>query len=365
MLGRTLIVCAIVVYVAVMLGCVLSEPSVSPALAASRVNSAELANPTTLRYGTREIKLPLRGVGMQLQRIDWIEQYKRSIDEIADVGADTVLLVVDARMENGRSSVIYLDMRLTPNPDQLTELIRHAKARNLRVVLMPIVLLDKPKGMEWRGTITPESWYDWWESYRALLHHLSWIAEAAKADVMVVGSELVSTEKMADEWRKTIAQVRKEFHGLLTYSANWDHYKDIPFWNQLDLVAMNSYWALGRDQNVKLEEIQARWAEIQSNVLGFARKMNKPLVFTEVGWCSIANAAHEPWDYTRDDEPINTELQRRLYEGFFRSWHGKKDFGGFIIWEWTPGDGGPDNRGYTPENKPAEKVLREWLAKPW
>ena len=35
-----------------------------------------------------------------------------------------------------------------------------------------------------------------------------------------------------------------------------------------------------------------------------------------------------------------------------------------MVWEWTPGDGGKDDKGYTPENKPAEKVLREWIAKP-
>jgi hypothetical protein len=36
-----------------------------------------------------------------------------------------------------------------------------------------------------------------------------------------------------------------------------------------------------------------------------------------------------------------------------------------MVWSWEPGDGGPSDKGYTPENKPAEKVLREWLAKPW
>jgi hypothetical protein len=35
-----------------------------------------------------------------------------------------------------------------------------------------------------------------------------------------------------------------------------------------------------------------------------------------------------------------------------------------MVWEWTPGDGGPNDRGYTPEGKPAEQVLRQWLAKP-
>ena len=56
---------------------------------------------------------------MQIQRVDWIDKYKKSIDEIAAIGADTVKFVVDARQENGKSSRIYLDMRMTPTPEQL------------------------------------------------------------------------------------------------------------------------------------------------------------------------------------------------------------------------------------------------------
>ena len=56
----------------------------------------------------------------------------------------------------------------------------------------------------------------------------------------------------------------------------------------------------------------------------------------------------------------------RLYEAYFETWYGKPGFGGFLIWAWTPGHSGPDDRGYTPEGKPAEEVLRKWLAKgPW
>ena len=61
---------------------------------------------------------------------------------------------------------------------------------------------------------------------------------------------------------------------------------------------------------------------------------------------------------------MDLELQRKLYEAFFKSWYGNPYLGGFMIWEWTPGDGGPNDKGYTPENKPAEAVLREWLARP-
>jgi len=307
--------------------------------------------------------LPFAGAAIQVQRVDWIDRYKESIDEIAQLGADTVLLVVDARQENGSSSRIYLDMRMTPTPEQLADLISHAKTRQMRVILMPIVLLDKPRGNEWRGTLKPTSWDDWFESYRDMLTHFAWIAQGNGVDVLVIGSELVSSESHVDQWRRTIAKVREVYNGRLTYSANWDHYTSIAFWDQLDLVGMNSYYKLGPDRHVTVEQIRARWREIQRDLLAFQKRVGKPLLFLEVGWCSIANAAHEPWNYTPLTEPIDLDLQRRLYEGFFESWWGNPALGGLMIWEWPPGDGGPEDRGYTPENKPAEQVLRAWFAK--
>ena len=37
--------------------------------------------------------------------------------------------------------------------------------------------------------------------------------------------------------------------------------------------------------------------------------------------------------------------------------------GGFSIWDWPPNSGGPEDKGYTPEGKPALDVLRDWLKK--
>jgi hypothetical protein len=315
--------------------------------------------------------LPLRGVGMQIQRTDWIDRYEQGIDEIAALGADTVKFVVDSRQENGASARIYLDVRMTPTHDQLARLIRHAKSKGLRVILMPIVLLDNPRDDEWRGRIQPlednGGWEEWWNSYRGMLNHWSWIAEGNGVDVFVVGSELISTEREEHlaQWRRTIEDVRRVFKGKLTYSSNWDHYTHVKFWDRLDFIGMNSYWALGDDRDVTVEEIVRRWVGIQKELFAFQKKVNKPLLFLEVGWCSMSNMAHEPWNYTRDEVDLDLDLQRRLYEGFFRAWHGRPELGGFSMWEWTPGDGGPEDRGYTPENKPAERVLREWLAKPW
>lgn len=324
---------------------------------------AATAVPASDRQQVSREGLPYIGAGMQIQRVDWIDRYKQSVSEIADLGGDTVLLVVDARQENGTSSRIYLDMRMTPTPDQLGELIRHAKSRDMRVILMPIVLLDAPRGNEWRGTLKPASWEDWFDSYRQILNHFAWIAQANGVDVLVIGSELVSSESRVDQWTRTISDIREVFHGRITYSANWDHYVSVPFWDQLDLIGMNSYYKLGPNRHVTVEQIQQRWREIQRDLLAFQQRVDKPLLFLEVGWCSLANAAHEPWDYTKQTVPIDLDLQQRLYEGFFTSWWGNPALGGFMIWEWTPGDGGEEDRGYTPKGKPAEQVLRDWFAK--
>jgi hypothetical protein len=127
---------------------------------------------------------------------------------------------------------------------------------------------------------------------------------------------------------------------------------------------MNSYWKLGSGSKADVDEIKENWTQIKSEVLSFVRRKRMKLFFTEVGWCSLANAATEPWDYTRSSVKIDLDLQARLYRGFFESWHGEPDLAGFSIWEWLPEAGGPDDRTYTPKGKPAERVLREWLSRP-
>jgi hypothetical protein len=315
----------------------------------------------------RTTGMPYRGIAMQVQRIDRLSDYSKSIDQIAGVGADTVEFIIDNYQENGSSTQIYIDQRTSPSADRLAELIAYAKHKGLRVILMPIVLLDHPKGNEWRGTIRPDQWEDWFDSYRDMLTHYTAIAQKSHVDVLAVGSELLSTESHLDEWSQTIQRVRKEYTGQITYSANWDHYQRIPFWDQLDFVGINSYYTLGKNDKVTVPDILKAWAPIQNDLHAFSRRVHKPIVMLEVGWCSMANAASEPWDYTVDEvkAPTDLALQKRLYEGMFQAWYGVPWYGGFMIFEWPAGDnGGPDDRGYTPLNKPAEEVLHAWLAKP-
>src|SRR5947199_5339644 len=49
---------------------------------------------------------------------------------------------------------------------------------------------------------------------------------------------------------------------------------------------------------------------------------------------SQENVAYQPWDYTQDSMQTDVELQKKLYEGFFKAWWGNPRLGGFSVWEW-------------------------------
>ena len=90
MFPRKIVFTALAVYLLVLGSVILTRGT-----SARSPDSTRSAAPLTTIPG-----LPYRGVGMQIQRVDWIDKYEKSIDEIADLGADTVLLVVDSRQEN-------------------------------------------------------------------------------------------------------------------------------------------------------------------------------------------------------------------------------------------------------------------------
>lgn len=365
MMGRKIIVVAVILYAAVM-GCVMSASTSPTSSATGAGNGGSESNQPVNGLVHIDNQKPFCGVAMQLQRVDWVKEYEKTIDDIAADGADTVSLVVDARQENAESTRMYVDMRMTMTVPQLSEIIAHAKSRGLRVILMPIVLLDNPASDdEWRGTLKPRDWDEWFDNYRQMIEHYARIAQITGVDVLVVGSELVSSEAddHLDQWVETIKDVRDIYKGQLTYSSNWDRYWKVPFWRYLDFVGMNSYWELGKDRNVTVDQINAKWKEIQDKMFDFQAKVHKPVILLEAGWCSLANAAKDSWDYTQEQLPADNDLQKKLYESFFQSWWGKPQLAGMIMWEFHPG-GDPTGKGYTPQGKPAEDVLREWFGKP-
>jgi hypothetical protein len=307
---------------------------------------------------------PYHGISWQIHHsAGAVEQARLLLPQIRELGADTVLISNPGYQEHAGSESFKVDPAVTPSKEQWREIFKIAHDNHLRVVLMPIILLSNPRGTEWRGVINPPSWDDWFEQYTKFIVYFARIAAENHVEVLSVGSELVSTERYTDRWHKVIREVRKHFPGKLTYSANWDHYKVVEYWDELDLIGMTSYYKLSSEPNPTLEKLVAEWAPIKRGILRWQEKIGKPLLFTEVGWCSQEGASIEPWNYyyKQTATPAGLEEQRRCYRAFMDTWKDTPEVGGVIWWEWNDTPGGPEDYNYTPRNKPAEKELRAWF----
>ncbi|MEK6644451.1 MAG: hypothetical protein AABZ08_11140 [Planctomycetota bacterium] len=310
-----------------------------------------------------------KGMAVQLHGgADVYEKYHRLIPEIAQLGADSVLFVVHGWQEHAGSMDLHIDARKTADPVELGKLCDLATAHGLRIILMPVVLLDAPRNNEWRGKIIPagHDWDAWFKRYNTFIQHFAKLAEKHKVAVLMVGSELIKTEVYTDRWKKIIQEVRQNYRGKLGYSSNWDHYQTskIGFWGELDYIGMTTYYELAGGPNPKVEEIDSNWGKIKREILAFQREVKKPIIFTEVGWCSQEGAAKEGWNYYASQKATENghREQLNLYQSFIRTWAGQPGIGGIIWWEWDPTPGGKDDFGYTPRGKPAEAILRELFA---
>ncbi len=315
-----------------------------------------------------------RGMSMQLWDGSPSHPYRKYIREIAATGANTISLVPHGYQENATSSSVFPDVRHTPTDEHFAELIRYARSQGLRVVLMPIVLLENPRSGEWRGKIKPDDWEHWWESYTNFILRYARIAEEGGAEVFIIGSELVRTEEKEAQWRRLIHEVRRVYDGRLSYSANWDHYRQIAWWDAVDIVGLTTYFDLtdkGRNPPT-LENLTAAWGEIRREIITWQQRVNRPILFTEVGWPSQATGAQQPWNYYGAEDTPDHALQARCFEAFFRTWFQQPEMTGYLLWEWrnNPAQEITDpaawkrDVGYIPAGKPAMDVIRKYNAMP-
>ena len=308
----------------------------------------------------------LRGMTLQLHSYWEGIPFEQYVEEIAKSGANTICFSLAAYQENCAASSLFIEYRKVLSVKRFAKLIKLAHDRGLRVVIMPIILLENPGPGEWRGKINPTQPDKWWEDYENYTLFYAKVAAEAKAEVFMIGSELVGMEDQTRRWRQLIRKVRKVYKGQLSYSANWDHYKDIEWWRDLDLVGMTVYYDLVGDKKPTLDVLIEAWKPIKKKVLDWQRKVRLPILFTEVGWPSQEGCAKEPWNYYGSTKPDPT-AQANCFEAFFRTWQNEKTVAGILIWEWRnhPNQtGGPDDTSYIPNGKPAMQIIRRYFNSP-
>ena len=326
-----------------------------PRKSATQLSTAPCSQ--TYAFGTAP---PERGVALGLFSMNENWSYRGLIDEVADHGATHISLVWVWWQADVQATRIAPKKGWTATETQLLDSIEAAHKRGLHVTVFPIVRLIDPKDGDWRGKIAPKSENDWWLSYDAYILKAAAIARHAQAERLLVGSELLTRESMRGRWQRLIERIRLRHPTLeLMYSANWDHYRPVRFWDLVDVIGMTSYWELGPKQDPKLQPLLNAWRGPLNEVRRLAQDLGRPVVLTEVGYPSLTTGLRWPWDETRDAD-VSLETQRLGYEAVARTFSDQEFVRGIYFWNWF-GFGGPKDGDYTPRGKPAAKVLRCWF----
>jgi hypothetical protein len=252
----------------------------------------------------------------------------------------------------------------------VVELAAMARARGLRMLLKPHLWITGDHSGSARlaelDPGSPEGWREWFGSYRAFLLHYARLAERAGIEVLCIGAETRRAVAGHDaEWRSMIADVRRVYRGRLTYAANWyEEADEVPFWDALDYIGVQAYYPLSEGPTEDPAALERGWAEHLAALERLHRRWGKPVLFTEVGWKSTADATVRPWEWTEDRSQllarVSTRTQAAAYEAFFETAWRRPWLAGAFVWKWYGRHeraGGVDDTDFTPQNKPAEGVL--------
>ena len=313
---------------------------------------------------------PVLGFAVNAHHISEMPLYLESVDEIADMGANTLIIVTPMYQRKVNSTAIRQRWNKCPTDQQLSQLLTRGRERGLSTILMPIVLLEKPKDKEWRGVLRPKDWDKWWTSYDRMMDRFINLAVANDATMLVIGSELNTTEDQLDRWQLVADRVRDRYSGLLGYSSNWDRYDKTDIWPIVDVMCISSYFELERDRpGAPEDDLVAAWDEPRQALLDVAAEWDMPMILSEIGYPSVPWANAHPWNYVADDDVVpDHELQARCWRAFFRAWHAtltdpESPMRGFCGYRWDPyRRGGDADRGYGIRGKPAYQAVADGIA---
>ena len=278
----------------------------------------------------------LKGIG-----VNWI-----TIHPYAGIGADGTV--------GGRGMT-----RMYRDPTWLTRPIAEAHRLGLKIMIKPhLAYWGSP--FAWRGEIRFDSEAEWkrfFETYEA------WITQVAAlcrdADAFVVGTELDQTAHHEREWRRIIRAVRQKTDAPLTYSAAWDTYERVPFWDALDVIGIQAYFPLVEHERLPSQrELDDAWARILRRLEAFGAEHHRDVVLGELGYNHSEFAAVRPWAYQQGGEHAG-EVQRRCLTAALKAIEGSDIVVGAFLWKWFPNESTRGRRNFLKSTPAMRAVISE------
>lgn len=234
---------------------------------------------------------------------------------------NTVIIVLGALQDDPQSDFVDYYHSVMPKDPDLIDFIRYAKSLELQVILKPVVECRDGSS---RSEITyhADTWDKWFESYSDFILHYAKIAEKSGCEMFFVGCRLTKLQYMKESWHHLIGEVRKEYHGMITYEADIYTEEKIPFWNELD--------AIDSSGNYSMPDLEKELERLEQLALAY----NKPLFMTECGCMSTKGASITPNAWYLDGE-LSLEEQVNFFTHLFKVCQNEKMLRGLGIWCWN------------------------------
>lgn len=295
------------------------------------------------------------------------------LDELVRMGVNAISITPFGRLWSLDSTEILMDFEApyADNRDAVARMITQAKARGLRVLVVPHLWVETGG---WRGEVDPgseEGWLAYQQSYRHFL--LSWARDAQKAgaDALSIGVECKSwSGRFGGYWTDLIRETRNVFKGPLTYSSNWDEVDGVLFWDQLDWLGVNAFYPLSPEPGADYATY-ARYARDALAGLGeVAATLEMPIVLIEIGYTTRTDAAVEPWLWPDDmqDVVVDEWEQARALHAIAAAAAEREDVLGFFVWRYYANIDDVSQEaiwGFSPHGKLAERVLAALFRSRW
>lgn len=240
--------------------------------------------------------------------------------------------------------------------------IRELHAQNIAVMVKPQIWIGHGT---YTGTILMNSEKDWLtleENYRKYIVAFAALAEEENVEMLCVGTELEHfVEDRPEFWVHLIAELREIYSGKLTYAANWDDYSRVSFWAELDYIGIDAYFPVAKHENASLAKLEEGWEPHKAKMDTLSEHVDRPIIFTEYGYRSVANCAVKPWDYSEDGKQ-NEKAQQIALKALYNVFWKEENYVGGFLWKWHPNHknaGGANNKMFTVQNKRAQKTVKE------